>query len=246
MNSRICMLVLAVSLSACAGRAPEQGGVPEPEAQPVDPLEGFNRKVFVFNEFVDKYAAKPAAKGYRKVTPGWLDDAVSRFFENLSDLGSSVNGVLQWEWAEAGNNFGRFTVNSTLGVGGLFDVASDAGLDKTPEDFGLTLGKWGFDMGPYLVLPFLGPSNVRAAVGRVPDYWLWAPNYIDHQLTEYSVDAVYIIDKRAGLLDLERAIVGDKYTFLRDAYMQRRRYQAGEASARDDFGEGFESSEDDW
>lgn len=247
MYPRICTLLVALTLCACAGNPSAEEGARDLAGQPVDPLESVNRKVFAFNEFVDKYAGKPVAKGYRKVTPGWMDDAITRFFQNLKDLRSSVNGVLQWEWSKAGNNFGRFTVNSTLGVAGFFDVATDVGLDKTPEDFGLTLAKWGAEAGPYLVLPLLGPSTTRAAAGQVPDYWLWGPNYIESEGVEYAVDAVYVIDMRADLLDFERAIVGDKYTFIRDSYLQNRRYKAGEAPVKDDFGEGFDSSgEDGW
>lgn len=243
--SRLSMLVLVVWLPACAGQPAQSGGEGEQAAE-VDPFEPMNRRIFAFNQTLDDYLARPAARGYREVTPGWLDDGITRLFENLRDLRSAVNGALQWEWANAGNNFGRFAVNSTLGVAGFFDVASSVDLDKTPEDFGLTLAKWGAARGPYLVLPVLGPSTTRAAVGMAPDYLLWPPNYIDHTLTQYSVEATNAVDQRAGLLDLEQAIVGDRYTFIRDAYLQNRRYKAGKEPPVDDFGKGFEGNGEGW
>ena len=209
-------------------------GVAHGEA-PADPWESFNRKVFGFNEFVDRYALKPVAKGYKKITPGWLDDSISRVFANLDDLRSGVNSVLQWEWPRAGSNFGRFAINTTLGVGGLFDVATDVRLRKYPEDLDLTLARWGVSSGPYLVLPFWGPSTVRGAAAIWPEDYLRPRHYIDHDLTRHSVTAVYIIDLRADLLDVERAISGDRYIFLRDFYLQSRRMAAGE-KVEDDFG----------
>jgi len=137
------------------------------EVKDDDPWEDINRKIFAFNETLDKYALKPAAKGYRKATPGWFDDTVTRFFENLRDFRSGLNSVLQWRWGHAGHNFGRFTVNSTLGIGGLFDVASKVDLDKHNTDLGLTFARWGIPEGNYLVLPFWGPSTVRDAAAII-------------------------------------------------------------------------------
>lgn len=226
--------MLLVLLTGCAARAADDGNAE------VDPWEGFNRKMFAFNETLDRYAGRPAARAWRKVTPGWFDETVTRVFENIKDLRSAVNSTLQWEWPRAGQSFGRFTVNSTLGVAGLFDVASRIELDKSEQDFGLTLADWGVASGPYLVLPFSGPGTVRSNIGRVPDYWLWAPNYVDDRMTSYGISAVYLVDMRAGLLDLEKAIVGDRYTFIRDAWLQSRFRKTGEASPEDDFGEGFD------
>ena len=243
--SRLSMLLLVLWLPACASQSVQSGGDEQPAAE-TDPFEPLNRKVFAFNQTLDDYLARPAARGYREVTPGWLDDGITRLFENLRDLRSAINGVLQWEWGNAGNNFGRFTVNSTLGVAGFFDVASSVDLRKTPEDFGLTLAKWGTAQGPYLVLPVLGPSTSRAAAGLGPDYLFWPPNFIDHTLTRYSVEVTNAVDQRAGLLDLERAIVGDRYTFIRDTYLQNRRYKTGQEPPVDDFGDGFEDTGEGW
>ena len=201
-----------------------------------DPWQGFNRKVFAFNETFDKYLFKPVAKGYKKITPDVVDNSITRFFGNLADLRSSIHGVLQWELGNAANNMGRFLVNSTVGVAGLFDAASGAGLRRTNEDMGLTLATWGVPEGPYLVLPFLGSSTVRDGLALIPDDWLRARHYIDHDLTRYSVTAVYVVDLRADLLDVERGIQGDRYLFLRDFYLQSRRLAAGEEPPEDDFG----------
>lgn len=190
-----------------------------------DPWEGFNRKIFGFNDFVDRYAIKPAAKGYQWVTPEWLDDTVTRFFSNLGDIGDSINYVLQWRWGEAGNNLGRFTVNTTLGIAGLFDVASRMDLNNSDTNLDVTLGRWGVPSGPYLVLPILGPSTVRDTGTLYPRFYLWPPTYIEDDLTRYSVAALYGIDLRADLMELERNIVGDRYTFIRNAYLQRRLVQ---------------------
>ncbi len=197
-----------------------------------DPWEGFNRKIFGFNDFVDRYAITPAAKGYQWITPQWLDDTVTRFFSNLGDIGDSINYVLQWRWGEAGSNLGRFTVNTTLGIAGLFDVASRMDLNNSDTNLDVTLGRWGVPSGPYLVLPILGPSTVRDTGTLYPRSYLWPPTYIEDDLTRYSVAALYGVDLRADLMELERNIVGDRYTFIRNAYLQRRLVQIkGQAAA---------------
>jgi len=201
----------------------DRGGAAEFEKR--DPWQGFNRKIFGFNDFVDRYAIKPTAKGYRWITPQWLDDTVTRFFSNLADIGDSINYALQWRWGEAGSNLGRFTVNTTLGLAGLFDVASDMNLNNSDTNLDVTLGRWGVPSGPYLVLPILGPSSVRDTGTLYPSAYLWPPTYIDDDLTRYGVAALYGIDLRADLLDLEKNIVGDRYTFIRNAYLQRRLVQ---------------------
>ncbi|MDX1803419.1 MAG: VacJ family lipoprotein [Alcanivorax sp.] len=246
----LCLLLLLPSLSLAAsdddwGAADTAFDSPQTTANKDDPWEGFNRKVFVFNEKLDKYAAKPAAKAYRKVTPQWLDDTITRFFENLSDLRSGLNSVLQWRWHNAGQDFGRFTVNSTLGVGGLFDVASKVNLEKRSTDLGLTLARWGVSEGPYLMLPVLGPSTLRDAATIWPEDYMRPVHYINHTLTRWSVTAVYGVDKRADLLDLEKNIVGDRYTFLRNAYLQKRRFDSGQAPALPDFPDDSNDSGDD-
>lgn len=216
----------------------------------VDPWEKMNRRVFAFNEVVDKYALKPAARGYRAITPGWLDDSVTRVFENLSDVRSGLNNILQWEWRHAGSNFSRVLVNSTLGVAGIFDVATRVNINKYPDDLGSTFAVWGMGEGPFIVLPFLGPSTVRDTLALWPEDYMRPRHYIEHDLTRYSVTAVYVVDLRADLLDLEKNIVGDRYSFIRDFYLQSRRLRAGEAPPPDDFGsEAYEEEgwgEEEW
>ncbi len=233
-------LLTLVLMGGCAHR------VADAELE-TDPWEGFNRKVFAFNNTVDQYAYKPAARAYLKVTPNWLNESINRFFNNLSDLRSGVNGILQWRWSVAGQNLGRFTVNSTLGVAGLFDVASEIELARSDQDFGLTMARWGAASGPYIVMPFMGPATIRSTAGRAPDYWLWVPNYVDDEPTSYGVTALSLLDRRARLLSMEGAIVGDRYTFIRDTWLQNRRTRMGLAPEEDDFGEGYEpAGDDDW
>lgn len=198
----------------------DAGGGNDHRFEEQDPWEGFNRKVFGFNEFVDRWALKPAAKGYDWITPQWLNDGITRVFENLRDLSSSINNVLQWRWGDAGDDFSRFAINSTLGLAGMFDVASDLNIEKHSTGLDATLATWGVHAGPYLVLPILGPSSVRDAGSLYPAAYLWAPTYIEDSKTRLGVVALYGIDTRADLLDLEKNIVGDRYTFIRDAYLQ--------------------------
>jgi|TARA_A100001391_G_scaffold102125_3_gene67987 phospholipid-binding lipoprotein MlaA len=196
---------------------------PAMDWEEIDPWEGFNRKMFGFNEFVDRYALKPAAKGYRFITPQWLDDTFTRFFANLQDFRSGLNNVLQWRWGQARDNFGRFSVNTTLGLAGLFDVASELDIPKHKTDLGLTLARWGVDSGPYLVLPLFGPSTVRDAATIWPEDYMRLSHYLLEDTTDRLIfSAVYAVDLRADLLDLERNIIGDRYTFLRNFYITQR------------------------
>ncbi|EKF72998.1 vacJ lipoprotein [Alcanivorax hongdengensis A-11-3] len=236
MRFLLCVFLLLPALSLAATEEDDWGAADTAFDSPAtqssrndDPWEGFNRKVFAFNETFDKYAAKPAAKAYRAGTPQWLDDTITRVFENMRDLRSGINSVLQWRWKNAGKDFGRFTLNSTLGVAGLFDVASKVNLEKRNTDLGLTLARWGVGEGPYLVLPFFGPSTVRDGATIWPETYLRPYQYIDHDLTRFTFTVVYAVDLRADLLDLEKSIVGDRYTFLRNAYLQRRRFESGDA-----------------
>ena len=233
-----CLLVVAVP--AAAQMAPLAD---TPSATADDPWEPFNRRVHNFNERADTWVIKPAAQGYRAATPGWLRGMVGRFFSNLHDFRSGVHGVLQWRWRDAGHNFGRFGLNSTLGVAGLFDVASSVDLERNRQDLGLTLGRWGVPEGPYLVLPFLGPSTVRDGLAIYPDTWLLPERYIMTGMnTEARVGlaAIYVLNVRESLLDLERGLTGDRYILMRDFYLSGRR----ERDADEDFG--FGDDLDDW
>ena len=200
-----------------------------------DPWEGFNRVVFRFNDTLDKYVLKPVAKGYVKVTPGPVQQGVSNFFSNVGEIPTIVNGLLQAKFAQAGLDSTRFLVNTTVGLLGFIDVASRLGLEKHNEDFGQTLGYWGVESGPYLVLPLLGPNTLRDSFGMIPDSYVSLYNTVDHDKTEYSIRAVDVVDMRAGLLEAEKLVAGDKYTFFRNAYLQRREFLVNDGKLADDF-----------
>jgi phospholipid-binding lipoprotein MlaA len=208
-------LGVAVMLAGCAGPNPR------------DPYESYNRAMFNFNDTVDTYALKPVATAYKNVTPSFVQTGVSNFFGNLGDAWSAVNNLLQ---GKGGRHVGRarFALNSTLGIAGLFDIASEAGLPKHKEDFGQTLGVWGVESGPYLMLPLLGPSTVRDTVALPVDITgdIW--RYKEPTNVRNIGTALRVVDTRAGLLDastlLEDAAL-DRYEFLRDGYLQRRESQ---------------------
>ena len=192
-----------------------------------DPLEGYNRAMFGFNDAVDKALFKPVATGYKTVLPEFARTGVTNFFANLGDIWIGVNNILQGKLGAGVSDFGRFTINTTAGILGLFDVASSAGLEKHNEDFGQTLGRWGVGSGAYVVLPFFGASNVRDGFSRLVVDWhgdpLW---YVGNVPTRNELIAVRVVSDRAGLLDVGRLAEEaalDHYAYVRDAYEQRRR-----------------------
>ncbi len=212
------------------------GGCATTGGTPGDPLESYNRAMFGFNDGLDKAIIKPLASGYRAVMPEFARTGVSNFFANLGDLWIGINNILQGKVGAGVGDFGRFAMNTTVGILGLFDVASDAGLDKHNEDFGQTLGRWGMDSGAYVVLPILGPSSVRDGASRLLVDWhgdpLW---YIGNIPTRNELVAARVVDDRANLLDLSRLAEEaalDHYAYVRDAFLQRRRslIYDGEAS----------------
>ncbi|MFN9526081.1 MAG: VacJ family lipoprotein [Pseudomonadaceae bacterium] len=200
-----------------------------------DPWESFNRPIFRFNDTVDTYALKPIAQGYRAVTPQFLEDGVHNVFGNIGDVGNLANNLLQGKLHNAGVDTGRLLFNTTFGVLGFFDVAKHMGLRKNDEDFGQTLGVWGLNSGPYLVIPLLGPSTVRDATGRVPDSFLTPYPYMDHVPTRNVTRGVQVVDTRANLLQAERLVSGDKYIFIRNAYLQSREFKVKDGQVEDDF-----------
>ncbi|GGB89408.1 hypothetical protein GCM10011352_14260 [Marinobacterium zhoushanense] len=189
-----------------------------------DPWQGLNRAVFTFNEQVDRFALKPLAQGYRYVMPDIAERGVSNFFSNLGDIRSAVNNLLQGKINDALTSASRVVFNSTFGLAGFIDVATPIGLEEKHEDFGQTLGRWGLGSGPYLVLPLFGPSSVRDGIGLIPDIALDPVGDVDHVPTRNSLYGLRMIDVRANLLRAEQMISGDKYLFVRDAYLQRREY----------------------
>lgn len=196
----------------------------EDEAKNNDPLEGLNRKIFAFNEILDDYFLKPIAKGYRFVAPDILEEGISNFYSNLTEVSNVTNNLLQAKFLDAGSDTLRFLVNTTVGLVGFIDVGSRIGLDKHDEDFGQTLGVWGVSSGPYLMVPFLGPKTLRSATGTFVDTYASAYQVIEHERTRHEIYTGSIVDTRARLLDAEKLIMGDKYVFIREAYLQREAY----------------------
>jgi phospholipid-binding lipoprotein MlaA len=211
-----------------------------PQANPTDPLEPFNRSMFSFNEGVDKAVLKPVAQGYQAITPHPVRTGVSNFFNNLQDLWSGINGVFQLRPAVAADNFMRFGVNTVFGLVGVLDVAGEMGIERKPEDFGKTLGRWGVPAGPYLVLPLFGPTTLRDSTTIVLEGKYDLVSQIDHIGTRNATTVLRLVNTRTNLLRLgnlldEAAL--DKYSFTRDAFLQRRRadiYRPG-ADKEDDY-----------
>jgi len=220
----VALLALA-AIAGCATTGPAQAD--RHTTGPKDPYESVNRKVFAFNDTLDEYALKPVAKAYNAVIPSPIRTGVHNFFGNFSDAWSAVNQLLQGKPADAGSMTLRVLTNTTIGIAGIFDPATSLGLERKSEDLGQTLGTWGLEPGPYLVLPLFGSSDVRDAVALPADTYvspalLVAPKY----WKELAVDTVGIIDTRAGLLGASQMLdelAFDRYTFMRDAYITRRR-----------------------
>jgi phospholipid-binding lipoprotein MlaA len=219
---RLLMVVSVLWLSACASTQQNQ------RVAKIDPLEPMNRAVFSFNEKLDDYVVKPVAQAYKFVLPQVVRTGISNFFSNIGDVFVAVNNLLQGKPKDAASDVGRVLVNTTVGVLGLIDVASDAGLEKHKEDFGQTLGVWGVSDGPYLVLPVLGPSNFRDTVGEALDIktdLVQADKHLNVD-TKNELTVLRIVNRRANLLDATQLIdeaAFDKYSFTRDSYLQRRR-----------------------
>jgi phospholipid-binding lipoprotein MlaA len=194
---------------------------------PADPWEGANRKVYAFNNAVDKATLKPAAKAYEASLPKWMRTSVSNFFANLDMPVTVVNQLLQGKLKAAGQDTLRFTLNTTLGIGGFFDPASDAGLPRHDEDLGQTLGKWGVPPGPYVMLPLLGPSHLRDLPSQAFNRFLEPFYWYDYGNERWFSLGLSLVDKRARLLPLDAALqrTYDPYGFIRDAYSQRRLFQ---------------------
>lgn len=200
-----------------------------PVGHPIsDPWENYNRTIYKFNDTIDRYALKPVAKGYQFIAPSFVEKGVSNFFSNIDDVSVTINDLLQGKFAQAAQDSWRFLLNSTIGIGGLFDVATPLGLEKHREDFGQTLGKWGVAEGPYVMLPFLGPATIRSSGGRVVDWATDPLTYVTPEWARLSLVGGEFVDQRAQLLEasglLESAF--DPYTFLRDAYITNRRQLA--------------------
>lgn len=204
-------------------------------SQSIDPFEGVNRGVSAVNHTADRFVLRPIAVGYEAVLPEPVELGVSNVFSNLADPWIATNQLLQGKPDLSLQDFGRFLINSTIGVVGLFDVASHMGLEKHNEDFGQTLAVWGVESGPYIVVPFWGPTTLRDGAGSLLDSLAYVPRYIDHVPTRNVTIAVDLISRRAKLLDSEGLLTGDKYLFFRDAYLQQREYLINDGVVEDSF-----------
>ncbi|MEM6640706.1 MAG: VacJ family lipoprotein [Pseudomonadota bacterium] len=201
----------------------------------VDPYEQTNRKIQAFNDGADRVLFKPVAKAYRTVTPDFAEAGIANFISNLNEPYTALNQLLQGKPGLAIHDLGRFLINSTFGLGGLIDAGTDLGLEKHTEDLGQTLGVWGMGAGPYLVLPIFGPSNPRDAIGLIGNNLGNPPVYLEDRGARNAAVGMQIIDARAQLLKAERLIRGDRYLFLRDAYLQRRDYLVNDGVVEDSF-----------
>ncbi len=216
----LLFLILAALLNGCS-HIPLSDGWMES-----DPLEDMNRSIYSFNESLDESIMKPVAETYKEYTPQPMQTGVSNFFSNIDDISVILNDILQLKLIQGIQDIGRFTINSTIGIYGLIDVATPLGLEKHDEDFGQTLGYWGVGSGPYLVLPLLGPSTFRDTTGDYVD-WSYDPliGHPDNRV-KYGSSAVNLIQKRADLLyvsNIVDQVALDRYTFVREAYLQQRR-----------------------
>ncbi len=212
------LLTGIVLASGCAS-------VPGP-ADEHDPFESYNRAIYKFNTTVDEAAIRPAAQAYADYTPNFIQSGVSNFFSNLADVVVLVNDLLQFKIEQAGSDFYRIFVNSTLGVFGLFDPATHVGLTKHKEDFGQTLATWGVPSGPYFMLPFIGPSTIRGTAGLTVDIYTHPLFYYSDNNVAWGLAGLAYLDQRAELLGASRVLdqaALDPYIFTREAYLQHRR-----------------------
>ncbi len=218
--ARVLSLAATLAAAACATVPPGAG------SNPADPWERVNRQTAEFNDRLDRIVLKPAAGAYKGVVPKPVRDCIMNAFFNLGEVGNAANALLQGKPTDVATDTSRLVINSTVGLLGCFDVARGMGLARNRQDFGLTLGKWGFGPGPYVVLPLMGPHSLRDAIGEVPDHYTDVATYVKPTTDSYLVSGAYLVQRRAQLLDatqLVDEIALDKYQFERDAYLQQRR-----------------------
>jgi phospholipid-binding lipoprotein MlaA len=219
---------------------------PRTQADNVDPLEPVNRKVFWVNDTADRWVIRPVAKGYDRFVPGPLKRGVHNVLVNLGTPAVALNQFLQGKPRQGASDTGRFLLNSTVGILGLFDVASRGGLPRHDEDFGQTFGVWGIGSGPFLMLPARGPATVTDAVGSVLDFFTNPLNLITPSRDRYVAIGVDALDTRVQLLSVDGLISGDPYLFMRDAYLQRRQFLINDGLIEDDpFLDDFDDDYDD-
>ena len=229
LNAKSILLILLLVTTGCATKSSMSA-----DFNPDDPYEKSNRKVFEFNNKIDKLFLRPVTDFYDKATPEFAQTSITNFFANLDDIRISINNLLQGNVVESMSDITRFFINSIFGLGGFFDVASEMGLEKHSEDFGQTLGKWGAKPGPYLMLPFLGPSTTRDAFTFVGDTALAPALSLDDnaaRLSLISLDLINTYSAFTGIADIESK---DQYAFLRDAYLERRKYEINDGLSEED------------
>ena len=223
---RLFAISLVLACGACATAA---------DTAPADPYESFNRKVFAFNDALDRNIIAPLSLGYRAVTPNFAERGVRNFFSNLYDFNGTLNAVVQGRFTEAGRDGGRFVINSTVGMFGLVDVASEIGIAPYRTDFGHTLALWGMEPGPYIMVPFFGPRTVRSGTGFMVDTVASVQWSIDNFGLRAGLFSLEVIDNRAALTDAEQLITGDRYIFIRDIYLQTREAFVNDGVVKDTF-----------
>ena len=222
------VLVVLAMLQACAA---------VPHKDPRDPMESWNRGVFSFNDSVDRAVVKPVATAYQKILPHWVRTGIGNFFTNLDDVWSMVNNALQLRGRDTADSFGRVMVNTTMGLGGILDVAGEMGMERHPANFGLTLGRWGVGPGPFVVLPLLGSSTLRDTLALPVDRQGNLLNEVQDVPTRDALTILNVVDTRANYLRAGDVVDGaalDKYSFTRDAYLQRRRNQVYDGNPPDE------------
>ena len=197
-----------------------------PMVEANDPFEDINRKVWAFNEFLDDNLAKPTAEIYTSIAPNFVEAGMSNFFRNLNELDNTANQLLQGHPMLAINDFTRFLINTTIGLGGFIDVGSMLGLERHDEDFGQTLGAWGVSSGPFLMLPIYGPSTPRSLAGRSVSSVLGGTFAIEETDVRLGITALDALETRARYLEVETLIIGDRYSFIRDSYMQYQEFES--------------------
>ena len=210
-----------------------------------DPWESFNRSIYSFNNTADAYLVKPVAQGYAYIMPEVGRKGVNNFFNNLLDVNGALNGLLQGRVDQGLENVGRVIINSTIGIFGLFDVATKLGVPQYQTDFGHTLSIWGVPQGPFVMLPFLGPSTMRSGVGTAFDAYASPMGQMGNSDPAWGLRVFNIVDLRAGLLGADELLSGDQYIFLRDAYLQQRRLQISDGKLVDEFSEFDDGWEED-
>jgi phospholipid-binding lipoprotein MlaA len=213
------------------------------EDKNIDPWEPMNRRVFAFNETLDKYLMKPVARGYRFILPDFAQQGVTNFISNIYEFNDVINSLLQGRAKGAAQSSGRFVINTTLGLVGFIDVATPLGIPLQRSDFGQTLAVWGADTGPFVMLPLLGPRTIRSGAGYFFDTYTSIPALIDNREAAWVFWTIEVVDYRVRLLDAEELMTGDRYIFLRDAYMQARESFVTGGVVEDSFSD-YEEGED--